>query len=107
MQTRRRLQNQVRHGKLDLAGRAVAPGWQGRVAVLQQDGPLRPAASTDDGMGGLRLRRRRLQCGATEAGGGMIPVEVTQTPWHYTTFWDWADHWQTLLAGFLAFVAGV
>jgi hypothetical protein len=37
----------------------------------------------------------------------MIPVEVTQTPWHYTTFWDWADHWETLLAGFLAFVAGV
>ncbi len=37
----------------------------------------------------------------------MIPVEVTQTPWHYTNFWDWLDHWQTLIAGFLAFVAGV
>ena len=37
----------------------------------------------------------------------MNPVEVTTAPWHYTTFWDWADHWQTLLAGFLAFVAGV
>ena len=37
----------------------------------------------------------------------MIPVEVTQTPWHYTDFWDWLDHWQTLIAGFLAFVAGV
>lgn len=36
----------------------------------------------------------------------MIPVEVTQTPWHYTTFWDWLDHWQTLIAGVLAFVAG-
>ena len=29
----------------------------------------------------------------------MIPVEVTQTPWHYTTFWNWLDHWQTLIAG--------
>ena len=37
----------------------------------------------------------------------MIPVEVTPAPWHYTTFWDWVDHWQTLIAGLLAFVAGV
>ena len=37
----------------------------------------------------------------------MIPVEVATAPWHYTTFWDWLDHWQTLIAGFLAFVAGV
>jgi hypothetical protein len=36
----------------------------------------------------------------------VIPVEVTQTPWHYTTFWDWVDHWQTLIAGVLAFAAG-
>jgi hypothetical protein len=36
----------------------------------------------------------------------VIPVEVTQTPWHYTTFWDWLDHWQTLIAGGLAFAAG-
>jgi hypothetical protein len=35
----------------------------------------------------------------------VIPVEVTQTPW--ATFWAWVDHWQTLIAGFLAFVAGV
>jgi hypothetical protein len=37
----------------------------------------------------------------------MIPVEVTQTPWHYTTFWDWLDHWQTLIAGALALVAAI
>src|ERR1700729_1391583 len=37
----------------------------------------------------------------------MIPVEVTQTPWHYTTFWDWVDHWQTLIAGGFALLAGV
>ena len=37
----------------------------------------------------------------------MIPVEVTQTPWHYTTWPDALDHWQTLIAGGLAFVAGV
>ena len=37
----------------------------------------------------------------------MIPVEVTQAPWHATGFWDWVDHWQTLIAGALAFVAGV
>ncbi len=29
----------------------------------------------------------------------MIPVEVTQAPWHATGFWDWVDHWQTGLAG--------
>ena len=34
-------------------------------------------------------------------------IEVTQAPWHYTNFWDWLDHWQTLIAGVLAFVAGV
>jgi hypothetical protein len=37
----------------------------------------------------------------------MIPVEVTQAPWHATGFWDWVDHWQTLIAGVLAFAAGV
>jgi hypothetical protein len=37
----------------------------------------------------------------------VIPVEVTQTPWHFTTFWDWLDHWQTLIAGVLAFAAGL
>jgi hypothetical protein len=35
----------------------------------------------------------------------VIPVEVTQTPWHYTTFWDWLDHWQTLIAGLTALLA--
>ena len=29
----------------------------------------------------------------------MTPVEVTQTPWHYTTVSDALDHWQTALAG--------
>ena len=37
----------------------------------------------------------------------MIPVEVATAPWHYTTFPEALDHWQTLIAGFLAFVAGV
>jgi hypothetical protein len=37
----------------------------------------------------------------------VIPVEATQTPWHYTTFWDWVDHWQTLIAGGFALLAGV
>ena len=37
----------------------------------------------------------------------MIPVEVTQAPWHATGFWDRVDHWQTLIAGVLAFAAGV
>jgi hypothetical protein len=27
----------------------------------------------------------------------MIPVEVTQTPWHYTSFWDWLDRSATTL----------
>jgi hypothetical protein len=35
-----------------------------------------------------------------------FPVEVTQTPWHCTTFWDWLDHWQTLIAGGFVLVAG-
>jgi hypothetical protein len=37
----------------------------------------------------------------------MIPVEVTQAPWHASGFWDWVDHWQTLIAGGLAFAAGL
>jgi hypothetical protein len=36
----------------------------------------------------------------------VIPVEVTTAPWHYTTFPEALDHWQTLIAGVLAFVAG-
>jgi hypothetical protein len=35
----------------------------------------------------------------------MIPVEVTQTPWHYTTWLDLFDHWQTGLAGAAAVLA--
>jgi hypothetical protein len=37
----------------------------------------------------------------------VIPVEVTQTPWHYTTFWDWLDHWQSLAAGGVALIAAL
>ena len=37
----------------------------------------------------------------------MIPVEVTSAPWHATGFWDWLDHWQTLIAGGFALLAGV
>ena len=33
----------------------------------------------------------------------MIPVD---TPWHFTTWLDLSDHWQTGIAGVLAFVAG-
>lgn len=35
----------------------------------------------------------------------MIPVEVSQTSWHFTTCLDLLDHWQTLIAGSLALVA--
>jgi hypothetical protein len=35
----------------------------------------------------------------------VIPVEVTQTPWRFTTFLDLFDHWQTVIAGVLALVA--
>jgi hypothetical protein len=35
----------------------------------------------------------------------VIPVEVTQTPWHYTTVPDALDHWQTVIAGVLALAA--
>ena len=34
----------------------------------------------------------------------MIPVEVTL--WHFTSLPDALDHWQTIIAGVLAFVAG-
>ena len=36
-----------------------------------------------------------------------MPVEVSQTPWHYTTFWEALDHWQTLAAGLIAILAAV
>jgi hypothetical protein len=32
----------------------------------------------------------------------VIPVEVTQTPWHFTTLPDALDHWQTIIAGLIA-----
>jgi len=35
----------------------------------------------------------------------VIPVEVTQTPWHFTTWLDLLDHWQTVIAGVFALVA--
>ena len=35
----------------------------------------------------------------------MIPVEVAQTPWHFTTGLDLLDHWQTVIAGVFALVA--
>ena len=34
----------------------------------------------------------------------MIPVD---TPWHYTTPVDALDHWQTVIAGVLALLAGL
>ena len=37
----------------------------------------------------------------------MIPVEVTQAPWHFTTVPDALDHWQSLAAGFVALLAAL
>jgi hypothetical protein len=37
----------------------------------------------------------------------VIPVEVTQTPWHFTTWRDLFDHWQTLIAGGFALSAAI
>jgi hypothetical protein len=37
----------------------------------------------------------------------VIPIEVTQTPWHFTTCLDLFDHWQTVFAGVLALAAGL
>jgi hypothetical protein len=35
----------------------------------------------------------------------VIPIEVTQTSWRYTTWPDALDHWQTIIAGVLALFA--
>ena len=37
----------------------------------------------------------------------LSPVEITQTPWRYTTLLDAFDHWQTVIAGFVALVAAL
>ena len=37
----------------------------------------------------------------------MIPVEVIQTPWHFTTVPDALDHWQTIIAGLAALLAAL
>jgi hypothetical protein len=37
----------------------------------------------------------------------VIPVEVTQAPWRYTTSLDLLDHWQSLAAGLIAVLAAV
>ena len=39
--------------------------------------------------------------------GRVVPVEVAQTPWHFTTWLDAFDHWQTVIAGVLALAAGL
>jgi hypothetical protein len=56
-----------------------------------------------------RHRRCRLlgQRDRASKGRSMIPVEVTQTPWHFTTVPDALDHWQTIIAGALALLAAV
>jgi hypothetical protein len=35
----------------------------------------------------------------------VIPVEVTQTRWHFMTWPDAFDHWQTIIGGVFALVA--
>jgi hypothetical protein len=43
-------------------------------------------------------------------GGGGWRGEMTPIcppPWHYTTFWDWLDHWQSLAAGLVALGAAI
>ena len=37
----------------------------------------------------------------------MIPVEVTQTSWHFTTWLDLFDHWQTGIVGLVAVIAAI
>jgi hypothetical protein len=37
----------------------------------------------------------------------VIPVEVNSAPWHYTTFPEALDHWQTLIAGGVALLAAL
>jgi hypothetical protein len=59
------------------------------------------------GSDSLRDRQDQRQRDRASTDRGVIPVEVTQTPWRYTTFWDWLDHWQTLIAGGFALLAGV
>jgi hypothetical protein len=36
-----------------------------------------------------------------------FPVEITPALWHYTTFGDALDHWQTIIAGSFALAAGI
>ena len=36
-----------------------------------------------------------------------MPVEVTSTPWHFTTWLDLFDHWQTVFAGLIALIAAI
>ena len=37
----------------------------------------------------------------------LSPVEITQMPWRFTTLLDAFDHWQTVIAGFVALVAAL
>jgi hypothetical protein len=51
-----------------------------------------------DRRGGAGERRQDLPQGrgeGPEVSAGMIPVEITQTPWHFTTWPDALDRWQT------------
>jgi hypothetical protein len=44
---------------------------------------------------------------ATSKGRGVIPVEGTSAPWHYTTFPEALHHWQSLAAGGVALIAAL
>jgi hypothetical protein len=53
-------------------------------------------------------RQRHCQMArATSKGRGVIPVEGTSAPWHYTTFPEALDHWQSLAAGGVALIAAL
>jgi hypothetical protein len=86
----------------DLRTRSAFGAWRSHKPLFNSD---RNATRL---LGGNLVRRNHdhepnKPSGRASKGRGVIPVEVTQTPW--ATFWAWVDHWQTLIAGFLALLA--
>jgi hypothetical protein len=46
-------------------------------------------------------------CFTGQTRGDEFSSATVAMPWHYTTLVDWADHWQSLIAGLIALIAAV
>jgi hypothetical protein len=93
--------------EFELAEACLAHAIGNAVVQAYQRSSMIERQTDHERVGVVPVGRSRRQRGRSSKGRGMIPVEVIQTPGHYTTFWDWLDHWQSLAAGFVALLVAL